>query len=476
MASLTKFALDNSRMILLFVLIVVFAGPISFVSHPSREDPEITIRTALVTARFPGMSPERVENLITRKLEEKLREIPEIENITSTSRTGLATVKAEVYERYFDMERIWQDLRNKMADVKPDLPEGTSGPFVNDDYGNVAMATIALTGDGFSLAEMRETARALRDRLYAVQGTRKIELFGVEPERIFVEINTSRLAQLGLSPGAIVETLQKQNIVLPGGSILAGPLSLTIEPTGNFESVADIESVTLDIPNKRGQVAYLRDIANIRRAYVDPPKAPAFFNGEPAIVLSISMIDQYDAFKFGEDLKARITALQNTLPIGYVLNYVTFQPNEIAASVYGVSNNLAQTIAIVLAIVMLFLGWRLGLIVGAMVPLTMLLAILIMRQAGIELERMSLATLIISLGLLVDNGIVVAEEILRRLSLGEERRAAAVATGRELALPLLSSTLTTVLAFMPLMLADSAAGEYTRSISLVIAITLLGWR
>ncbi len=474
MLPFTRFSLDNSRLVLLLLLLVLLAGPISFLSHPSREDPKITIRTALVTATYPGMAPERVENLITRKIEEKIREIPEIEHIRSTSRNGTATIKADIYERYFDTDRIWQQLRNKMQDVKPDLPEGTNGPLINDDYGNVAMATVALTGEGFSLAEMREQARFLRDRLYAVSGVRKIELFGIEEERIYIEIDNTRLAQLGLSPTTIINTLQKQNIILPGGKIEAGPISYVIEPTGNFESPEDIASVTLEIPNSRGQVAYLRDIAAIKRAYIDPPKAPAFFNNKPAIVLGVSMVDQFDADKFGKDLSAKITALEHALPIGYKLSFITFQPKDIANAIDGVMSNLYQTIVIVLVVVMLFLGWRTGLIVGFMVPMTMLASILVMRFVGIELERMSLATLIISLGLLVDNGIVIAEEISRRIAQGENRRTAIIATGQALALPLLSSSLTTVFAFMPLMLADSTAGEYTRSISLVIAITLLG--
>lgn len=471
---MTSFSLDHNRVFLLAALIIFIAGPLSFISHPSREDPEITIRTALVSVSYPGMAPERFENLITRKLEEKIREIPEVEEILSTTQTGKAIIRVNVFEKYFDMERIWNDLRNKIDDVKPDLPEGTQGPFVNDDYGNVAMATIALTGEGYSLAEMRDTARTLRDRLYAISGIRKIELFGIEEERIFIEFNLTRLSQMNLSPTVISDTLAKQNIILPGGNVEAGPLSLTVEPTGSFKNVDDISNLTIEIPNTQGQVAYLRDIADIRRAYVDPPEAPVLFNGKPAIVLSVAMVDKFDTFEFGRKLTAFIKNYEQTLPIGYALKFITYQPDDIATAIYGVINNLWQTIAIVLAVVMIFLGSRSGLIVGGvMVPLTMLATLLFMRYIGIELERMSLATLIISLGLLVDNGIVIVEEITRRLGDGENRREAVIATGQGLAIPLLSSSLTTIFAFMPLVLSESTAGEYTRSISLVIAITLL---
>ncbi len=474
MISLTRWALNNSMLVLMIVIIIVLAGPLSFLSHPSREDPEITIRTALVTASFQGMSPQRMEDLVTRKLEEKIREMPEVKDIISTTRSGQSTLRVALYDRYYQLEPIWQSLRNKMSDVKSQLPDGTRGPFVNDTYGDVAMATIAVTAEGFTLAEMREKARNIRDSLYTVAGVSKIALFGVEPERIYIEVNNIRLAQLGMSPGDLINSIGQTNIISPGGRIEAGATSLMLEITGNFDSLEDIGQVTVQLPEKPGQVVYIRDIAKISRAYVDPPKSPAYFNGDPAIIVSVQMVDAYDSFKFADDLTAKITTLENALPIGYQLRLVTFQPNEIAAAVNGVMNNLYQTIAIVLVIVMLFLGWRTGLIVGVMVPLTMLLSLLVMRYVGIELEKMSLATLIISLGLLVDNGIVIAEEIERRLSIGEERITAAIETGKSMALPLLVSSLTTIFAFMPLMLADSVAGEYTRSISLVIAISLLG--
>ena len=473
MGGLAGWALSNRTLVLLLVIFIAVAGPLSFVSHPSREDPEITIRTAVVTASFDGMSPSRVEDLITRKLEEKVREMPEVEKITSTSRIGQSTVRVELYDRYFDLEPIWQDLRNKMEEVRSELPSGTRGPSVNDNYGDVAMATIALTAEGFSRAEMRATARNLRNKLYAVKGVSKVDLYGIEPERIFLEVNNARLAQLGLDAQSLISAISQTNIVSPGGRIEAQGLSFNVEPSGNFESVADIGEVTIAIPDQQGQVVYLRDLAEITRAYVDPPKSPVYFNGEPAVVLSVQMVEKYDSFEFGEDLKAKVAALEQSLPIGYVLSFVTFQPAEIAVAVDGVTNNLFQTIVIVLVVVVVFLGVRTGLIVGAMVPLTMLVALLVMRYVGIELERMSLASLIISLGLLVDNGIVIAEEIGRRLSLGEERMSAAIKTGKAMAMPLLASSLTTIIAFMPLMLAENEAGEYMRSLSLVIAISLI---
>ncbi len=474
---LTRFAFDNRTLMVAAVLICLIAGPISFLTHPSREDPSITIRSANVVARFPGLSAERVENLITRKLEEKIREIPEVRHIESTSSNGKSLVKVEVRDQYDAMTPIWSDLRNKMEDVRPDLPVGTFGPFVFDDQGNVAMATIAITAEGFENYEMREAAKALRRIIYAnVPGVRKVDLFGVEQQRVFIEFDNIRISQLGIDPDAIISSITRQNVILSGGRVEADGMTMAIEPTGDFGGLDDISSLSVRIDGDPPTTIYLRDIAKVRLGYAEPAETPAFYNGKPAIVVGVSMIDQADSKVFSAALKAVVQRYQDALPWGFELSFVTFQQNEIDEAVFSVLNNLWQTCLIVLAVVIAFLGFRTGLIVGAMVPLVMLISTLVMRQTGIELERMSLAALIISLGLLIDNGIVVAEDIQGRIQRGQERIKAALESGRTLILPLLAASLTTILAFMPLMLAPGSAGEYTRSISLVIAIALaISW-
>ncbi len=471
---LTRFALDNRTLVLAVMLACLFAGPVSFLSHPSREDPKIVIRSAKVVAQFPGMPADRVEDLITRKLEEKIREIPEVWHIESISSTGSTTVTVEVREVYDDMGPIWADLRNKMEDLKRDLPSGTVGPTVYDDQGNVAMATIALTGEGWENWEMREAAKELRRHIYAtVPDVRKVEFFGVEEQRIYVEFDNVRISQLGLDPARIISSVQTQNIVLPGGKIEADGTTMTIEPTGDFGGVDDIASIAVRIEGDPPTTVYLRDVATIRVGYEEPPGKRAFYNGKPAVIISVSMVDLADAGRFSQVLDKVVQEFGKNLPWGFELDYVTFQMHEIETAVFGVLNNLWQTILVVLAVVVAFLGLRTGLIVGAMVPLVMLISTLVMRQMGIELERMSLASLIIALGLLIDNGIVVAEELQGRIQRGEDRWQAARKTGEALMAPLAAASVTTILAFMPLMLAAGAAGEYTRSISLVIAIALI---
>ncbi len=470
--NITERAIERSHFAAVLVVAVVAIGVGLFVGYPSQEDPEFTIREAVVTASFPGMAPERVEDLITRKIEEEVRKLPEVEHITSSSRTGQSIVHVSLHDRYFDLQPIWQDLRNNMEDVRSELPEGTLGPFVNDDFGRVAVASLAITGEGFSLAEMEDVAEGLRDSLYAVEGISEVSLHGVQGERIFLEVHPARLAELGINPSEILQVLATQNVVIPGGSLEVDGQDIVFEPSGSFETIADVENLVIGIPG-RDSVAYLRDVLTVRRGVVDPPTRPVFYDGRPSVVVEVSMVTGENIVEFGERLERAVRRYESRLPIGYEIHLATFQPTLVDVSISDFLNNLYQTIGIVLLVVVLFLGLRTGLIVGMIVPLTILAALPFMSFLEIPLHTVSIAALIIALGLLVDNGVVMAEEVRTRMQSGVERKRAAIEAGRELALPLLSSSLTTILAFMPLMLADNEAGEYTRSLSQVIAITLI---
>jgi multidrug efflux pump subunit AcrB len=455
--SITEFALGRSHFVAVSVAALVLVGISLYVGFPSQEDPDFTIREAVITTRFPGMSPERIEDLVTRPVEEEIRRIPEVKHIISSSRSGTSVVHVEVYDRYVDLDPIWRDLRNRMGDLAPRLPAGTQGPFVNDDFGRVAVATIAVTGDGFSLAELRETAKALRQELYVVPGTSQVDLFGVQDERVYLEVSPARLTEFGVGPAHIFQSLVSQNVILPGGRVTVEGHEFLVEPTGNFESVDEIGEVPISLPD--GGFAYLRDVASIERAYVDPPESPVYYNGEPAIALGVSMVVGENIVEYGERLRQRVSRFESSLPVGYRLSFATFQPARVERSIEDFTGNLYQTISVVLLVVVLFLGLRTGLIVGLIVPLTILAAFVFMSLWEIPLHTVSIAALIISLGLLVDNGIVMAEDVRTRIQAGIPRREAAVGAGRELA--------------MPLLLAQNSAGEYTRSLSQVVMITLL---
>ncbi|MBA6352072.1 MULTISPECIES: efflux RND transporter permease subunit [unclassified Colwellia] len=470
--NLTKIAFTYRKSILMVLALLLINGVFAYLTLPAQENPTITIRKAIVTTSYPGMAPERVEQLITRAIEKEIRKIPEVEKLTSTSMTGQSVIHVEIYDRYFNLDNIWQDLRNKVKQAQLNLPEGTSPPFVNDSFGDVSVVTLALTADGFDLGEMYDISKHIRDNLYSVAGTKKVDIIGVQAERIYLEVKTAKLAQLGISPRSIISELQNQNIISPGGQIDTGLRSIVVEPTGNFSSLEEIGNTHIRITGTDDTIA-LKDIVSLRRGFIDPPDKPAYFNGEPAIMFGVSMLQKYNLLEYAPRVKNMVTNIENTLPIGYKINIATYQADQVQKSIEGVSINVIQTLVIVLLVVIYFLGLRTGLIVGSIVPFVMLTTLAIMKFSGMTLEKMSLATLIIALGLLVDNGIVIAEDFKRRIEQGIDRFDAMCQGGKELAMPLLSSSVTTILFFLPLMLAEHVAGEFTRSVSLVILITLM---
>jgi len=470
--NITKIAFQYRKTVFFIIALLLINGVFAYFTLPAQEDPTVTIREAVVTTSFPGMAPERVEQLITKKLEEEIRKVPEVKEIRSLSTTGTSTIHVEIHDRYFNLDDIWQNVRNKVNAAHSKMPTSTSPPFVNTEFGDVSVVTLALTADGFDMSAMYDIAQHIRDSLYAVEGTKKIEILGQLKERIFLEASNAKLSQLGISPKALINELQKQNIIRSGGVVDTGAKSFIVEPSGNFDSVSDIANTYINIPNTEDFIA-LKDAVSIKRDYIDPPDKLAYFNGKPAIFFAISMLPQYNILKYAPRVKTKFEKITYSLPIGYQLDIATYQADQVEKTVQGVSISVIQTLAIVLVVVVLFLGLRTGLIVGAIIPFVMLATLAIMLFFDMKLERMSLATLIISLGLLVDNGIVIAEDFKRRIEDGISRYDAMLQGCQELAMPLLSSSVTTILFFLPLMLAEHVAGEFTRSISLVILITLM---
>jgi multidrug efflux pump subunit AcrB len=471
--NLTGFALRNQPLVITIVVaLVVFAGMV-MQNFPSQEDPPITVREAVITTHVPGMDARDVELLVTRKIEKALARIPERDYIYSWSRDGVSIINIKVLDAYEqdDLDIIWKDVRNKVNDVRGDLPDGVIGPFVNDDFGDVTVVSAALIGDGFSMAEVHAVAKRIADALYLVDGVKRVDLHGVQDETIWIEFSTARIGQLGFSVASIGQALVSQNIVLPGGSIDTGLREIVVMPDADLRSVEEIENVAIELPGS-GQVIRLRDIATVRRGYVDPPTTPFYYDGDQAVLIAVSMADGQNVLDVGPRIVERLEQIEQQLPIGLQIRIGNYQPTHVERAVAGVRSNLMQTIVIVLLVIVAFLGLRTGAIVGLHVPLTMVVTLVVMYMMGIALHRISLATLIISLGLLVDNGIVVAEEIGKRLFEGEDRISAATNTGKTLSMPLLTSSITTVLMFVPLALAPHASGEYLRSMSIVILISL----
>ncbi len=476
MKGITGFALNNSRIVILSILLIIVGGIYAFIKLPKLEDPFITIREALVVAKYPGMPVEQIERLIARPIEEEIRSMGEVDDIKdSTSKVGEClihvTIKDEVPSE--DLPATWKLLRNRMQDVKPELPDGTIGPMVNDTFGDTSVATIALWSDGFTMAEVHEAAREIRERLNLMEGIQKVDLSGVQDERIYIEIANAKITQQGIKGADIGKSLREQNILLPGGKMGVNDVEVIIETQGRFKSIEEIGDVLIPISGTQATIP-LRDIATIRKAYVEPIQNPAYYNGHQAIVLSVFLIKGIDAVEFGERLKKNVKEIEVSLPWGYKLDFATYQPELVKKSVNGMVINVVESVTIVLVVVMLLLGFRTGLIVGSFIPLVMLFGILVMYVLGIDMERMSLATMIIALGMFVDNAIVVSDDIKVNLEGGMARKDAVLKTGSSLALPLLTSTLTTVFAFGPILLQIGSTGDYTSSLGSVMIILLMG--
>ncbi|MGR5193931.1 efflux RND transporter permease subunit [Vibrio rotiferianus] len=469
---ITQFALKYQRFTQVFLFLLLLIGIKTFFNSPSKEDPEILIRSAVVTAQYPGMSPERIEKFITMPLEREIKQMPEVSEIKSWSRNGVSQITVSVHDKYFDLQPIWDSLRTRVDSVKHTLPSGTQGPFVNDDFGQVYSATIALTGEDFSPRELRKEAEDIQDQLSSLATVSQVELYGVNDDRVWIKIKDGALENDKYQFRQIMSAIQSRNVLLSGGKIDVDGLEVALEPTGNFNELEDILNFEI-FERESNNTLYLRDLATVDFGYEDPFNTPVFYNGKPAIIIAAAMASGERSEHFGQDINKYLTESRLGLPVGMALELATFQPEKVDAAVSSATNNLLQTIAVVLTVVMLFLGLRMGVIVGCIVPLTILLAIVGMSLWGVDLQRMSIAAIIISLGLLVDNGIVIAEYIQTKISEGQDRVSAAIEASQNMAIPLLTSSLTTILAFMPLLLAQDVTGEYLRSLSQVITLSLL---
>lgn len=473
MINLSEFGVKYNRSVMSIVLGLMIFGALSYFTLPAQEDPSIKIREAVITTEFPGMPAEKIELLVTKTIEEGVRNVDEVKEIRSVSVLGRSTVYVQLYERYFDLDQIWDKVRNELDKVSNQLPEGTLPSFINDNFGDVAILTVALqASDGISMGEMFDMAQHTRDELYLVEGTQSVNILGAQQEAIVIEVSDTKAAQLGISASQLINTLQTENVIRSGGVIDIDGQSFNVTPSGNFNTIADIENVVFPL-GEASQTIRLRDIAHVYRDVIDPPKQTAYFNGTSAIVLAIAKNDRYSVTEVSPRIEKRLQELNDIMPLGITLSIITRQADQVENAVKGVSVNVIQTLAIVLAVVILFLGLRIGLIVGAIVPAVVLIVLAILNFTGMALERMSLATLIISLGLLVDNGIVVAEDFKKRLESGQKRSDIIRSIGNTLAIPLLTSSATTMLVFLPLLLAESSSGEYTRSISIVIIYALV---
>ncbi|MFQ5526340.1 MAG: efflux RND transporter permease subunit [Thermoanaerobaculia bacterium] len=470
--NLTRVAIEKNRITFVALVVLALAGIQSYLGMPQSEDPGFTIRTAMVITYFPGASPERVEQLVTDKLEKAIQEIPQVDVINSQSKNGVSIIIVDVQERYKIMRPIWDDLRRKVDRAAGELPDGVIGPNVNDEFGDVFGTVVNLTGDGYSYAELKEVADEVRDELLLIDEVAKVEIHGEQEERVFVEYNNARLAELGLSPGQLRNILESRNIINPGGQVRTLNEEIVLEPSGNFESVEDLKRTIISLPG-RDELIYLEDVAEISRGYIDPPSRKMRASGEPGLALAISMREGGNILVLGEEVTKTIDYVQESYPHGVDFEFTQSQAGEVESKVDDFVGNLVQAVAIVMLVMLVSLGLRTGLVVASLIPMAIVMAFIFMALFNVGINSMSLAALIIALGLLVDNAIVMSESIMVQIAAGTPAKEAAIATAAELKTPLLVSSLTTAAAFLPIYLAESAVGEYTAALFQVVTITLL---
>jgi multidrug efflux pump subunit AcrB len=470
---LTRFGLGRSRFTISIMVGLLAVGISLYANFPKREDPVVVIRTAVVTASFSGMAPERMENLVAIPIERKIRELAEVKDIRTLATEGSLIIYVDLKDEVGNVIATWQRLRDKMDDVKVELPEGTAGPFVNSDFGDVSIATIAITAEGFSYREMKDVAEDLRKKLYQLAGVAKVERLGTQDERVWLEIDMRKLAAVGVQLNALIKDLQAQNIILPSGNINADGTRVLLETSGDFPNVRAIETMLTRVGTTDSLVR-LADLVTVRRGYVSPKVKPIYFNGRPAVVLSVVMRPDQDVTQLGERLRAAARSYEAGLPIGYAISFATYQAEQVRAAVASALSNVAQTFIVVAVLVVVFLGLRAGLVAAMIVPFAVMFSVIGMRAFGIALEQVSIAAIIIALGLLVDNGVVIVEDIMSRVGRGVPATDAALAAGQQYAFPLLVSSVTTVAAFLPLFLLAGSSGEYAFSLAAVVALTLAG--
>ncbi|MBY3444731.1 efflux RND transporter permease subunit [Rhizobium laguerreae] len=470
--NLSDWALEHRSLVWYFMIVFILAGAFSYVKLGREEDPNFTIKTMVITAQWPGASAEEVTRQVTDRIEKKLQELESLDYTKSETVAGQTTVFVELLPttKAKDVAPTWLRIRNMIADIKGDFPTGVVGPFFNDRFGDVFGNIYAFTSDGLTQRQLRDLVENARSEVLTVPNVGKVDVIGAQDEAIYLEFSTRQIAALGIDQQSVIQTLQAQNAVTQSGFVDAGPERIALRVSGQFTSEESLRSINLRINDR---FFPLTDVATIKRGYVDPPSALFRFNGQPAIGLAIGMKQGANLLEFGEGLDAQMKRVVADLPIGVDVHRVSDQPAVVDEAVSGFTRALFEAIVIVLIISFISLGLRAGMVVAISIPLVLAITFVVMEYSGISLQRISLGALIIALGLLVDDAMIAVEMMVARLEAGDDLRKAATHVYTSTAFPMLTGTLVTVAGFIPVGLNNSAAGEFTFTLFVVIAVSLM---
>jgi len=457
----------------LCVLILIFGGLASFGSLGRLEDPEFTIKDAVVVTYYPGASATEVEQEVTDRVETAIQQLSQVKEMTSKSFPGRSEITVTMRDKYGKdtLPQIWDELRRKVGDVQSQLPPGTSTSYVNDDFGDVYGVFLSLSGDGYDYRELKEEAKFFRRELSLVPGVSKVVIGGDQSEQIFIEVSMAKLSQLGISINDIQNALQYKNLVSPAGEVKVESGSVRIETTGIFDSVDDIKNLLISKDGK--SLTYLKDIAEVYSGFDETPTSKIRVDGKKALTLGVSAASGQNVVEVGQRIEKRIAELDPLLPAGMHLEKIYFQPDYVADSISNFVISLLQAVGIVILVLLLFMGLKSGLLIGSILLLTIFGTFIFMSIFAIDLQRISLGALIIAMGMLVDNAIVVTEGILVKVQAGQKARNAATDVVKQTFWPLLGATVVGILAFAGIGLSDDSTGEYCATLFYVILISLL---
>ncbi|MBP6896325.1 MAG: efflux RND transporter permease subunit [Pseudacidovorax sp.] len=483
--NLSAWALDHAPLTRYLMVVLMVLGFAAYFQLGQDEDPPFTFRAMVVRTYWPGATAQQVAEQVTDKIERTLQEVPYADKIRSYSKPGESQVVFELKDaaRPSEVPQVWYTVRKKIGDMRYTLPGNIQGPFFNDDFGDVYGVIYALRGQGFSPAELKTVADDLRLRLLRVKDVAKVEQFGVQDEKVFVEVSQKRLAQMGLDLNAVLQQLGAQNAVESAGTIRSPQDVLQVRVGGQFTDLDQLRA--MPIRGSSGNQLRLGDIARVERGYVDPPSVKVHYQGDPVIGLGISMMKGGDIIALGKALQETVAQVNTQLPAGMRLDQVQDQPATVATSVNEFVKVLIEAVVIVLGVSFIALGlhkggrfgwhidWRPGLVVGITIPLVLSVTFLAMDYFGIGLHKISLGSLIIALGLLVDDAIIAVEMMVRKMEEGYDKRRAATFAYDVTAMPMLTGTLITAAGFLPIGIAKSTTGEYTFAIFAVTVIALL---
>lgn len=470
--NLSAWALKHRSFVLYLMIVLSLAGMLGYTKLGQKEDPEFTFKAMVIRAGWPGATAAEMEAQVTDKLEKSLQGLPQIDYTQSYSRAGEMQILVSLREdvRSKEVQDVWYQVRKRVNDIRATLPGSMQGPVFMDEFGETFGNLYAFTGDGFNMAELKKHVETARDELLRIPDVNKVDLIGVQDEKIYVEYANAKLASLGISPQQINQIIAATNTVSPAGAVDGKSERVYVRVTGGFDAVEHLRKLPLTL---NGRTFRLGDVAQIKRMTVNPASVAMRFQGQPAIGLGISMKKGGDVLKMGRQIDETLATLRQSLPVGVEYHAVSDQPAVVKNAIRTFTRSLFEAVAIVLAVSFLSLGFRTGIVVALSIPLVLAITFLLMWIFDIELQRISLGALVIALGLLVDDAIIAVEMMALKLEQGWNRFRAATFAYSSTAFPMLTGTLITAAGFLPVGLARSNAGEYTHSILTVVGISLV---